>query len=429
MILKIEPFDTFFFRGGKGSLVGTEANATGVGLFPPPPSVWHGALRTAYFTEHPEALERANTAQDPTRNLEIKGVFLIDLNLWENDGNSKEGQKEKENRLAESLFLPTPFDILKDKDKTGKGEAKNIQYLKLKSELAVEKLKGQAYTSSPFLDTLTLDKDDTEEGAEHTPAEAAKNSWMSLSDFTNKYYSNQTEGLTLLTQNQFLAQEQKTGIKIDNQTQTAQEEHLYRVHFFRFKNAEGGAKSYAFAVWAEGLELPQSGFLKLGADSKPAAFERLKLEASLKSGESPQDIELPAPEIKNRDFRRFKVYLQTPAIFENGFLPRWVKDPQSQNGLCEYQGLKLRLLSAATGSYAPLGGFDMKANKPKPMRRALEAGSVFYFELFEPSPANAQRAIELFHLQAFTDLAVLPENAEILASAPGFGRSYLIPLD
>jgi CRISPR-associated protein Cmr3 len=411
MILKIQPFDTFFFRGGKGSLIGSEANAAGQGVFPPPPSVWHGALRTIYFAHYPEKLPLANTAEDPTTRLEIKGVFLIDLNRWENDGKSQEQRKEKEDRLAQSLFLPTPFDILKDKDKTGKGEARNIQYLKLKSELQKEKLKGKAYTSSPFIDTLTLDKEEKE--GEHTVSEAAKNTWMRYSDFINKYYRNEAEGLTLLTQKSFLEQEEKTGIKIDNQTQTAQEEHLYRVNFFRFKAAKEAPKGYAFAIWAEGLELPQKGFLKLGADSKPAAFERLELEAP------------PAPAIAGQDFGRFKTYLQTPAILENGFLPRFIKDPKKE---VEYRGLKLRLLSAATGNYLPLGGFDMKANKPKAMHRALEAGCVFYWELVEPTQTNAQKAIELFHLQAFTDLALLPKNAEILASAPGFGRCYLIPL-
>jgi len=48
-ILRINPFDTFFFRDGKPFTMGDDSWADGI--FPPSPSVIYGALRTAWISE------------------------------------------------------------------------------------------------------------------------------------------------------------------------------------------------------------------------------------------------------------------------------------------------------------------------------------------------------------------------------------------
>ena len=35
------------------------------------------------------------------------------------------------------------------------------------------------------------------------------------------------------------------------------------------------------------------------------------------------------------------------------------------------------------GKYTSIGGFDVERGRPKPMKRAVPAGSVYYFELLE----------------------------------------------
>jgi CRISPR-associated protein Cmr3 len=51
--------------------------------------------------------------------------------------------------------------------------------------------------------------------------------------------------------------------------------------------------------------------------------------------------------------------------------------------LKKHLGADAKLLACSVGKLINLGGFDMKAAKPKPMFKATPAGSVFFFELNE----------------------------------------------
>jgi len=99
MIIRIRPLDTFFFRDGKPFSRGQETWADGI--FPPSPSILYGALRAIYFSEYPDEFNKANTPDDPTLNLKIKGIFL---------------------GMGKLIYLPVPADfvIAKAKDKNGK---------------------------------------------------------------------------------------------------------------------------------------------------------------------------------------------------------------------------------------------------------------------------------------------------------------------
>jgi len=78
----------------------------------------------------------------------------------------------------------------------------------------------------------------------------------------------------------------------------------------------------------------------------------------------------------------------------------------------KYSGLKLRLLTASIGKPLNIGGFDMKERKPKPMYKAVPAGSVYYFEITE---GDIQKVFEIFNQKAISDL--YPEQ--------GFGMAYV----
>jgi CRISPR-associated protein Cmr3 len=56
MIIELNPLDTLFFRDGKPFAMGEETWADGI--FPPPPSVIYGALRTAWFANNIEEFVR-----------------------------------------------------------------------------------------------------------------------------------------------------------------------------------------------------------------------------------------------------------------------------------------------------------------------------------------------------------------------------------
>jgi len=93
MKIKVDAIDTLFFKDGKPFTMGEEVWANS--MFPPPPSVIYGALRSHYFGLHPAEISKANTEDDPTKNLVIN-FFGIAVN-------------------DEAMF-PTPLDLLFRKD-------------------------------------------------------------------------------------------------------------------------------------------------------------------------------------------------------------------------------------------------------------------------------------------------------------------------
>jgi CRISPR-associated protein Cmr3 len=106
---------------------------------------------------------------------------------------------------------------------------------------------------------------------------------------------------------------------------------------------------------------PQSGILKLGGEGKTANYEV---------------IEKPFEKPKLSDEKIwFKLYFQTPAFFESG------------NGISELSNLiHAKLFSVSIGKPLSIGGFDLKEQRPKPMRKFVPAGSIYVFE------GNSQKA-------------------------------------
>lgn len=113
-----------------------------------------------------------------------------------------------------------------------------------------------------------------------------------------------------------------------------------------------------FIIEFHNLDLQNDGFFKIGAESKAAHYKT----------SSKNEVKLP--EIKG-DF--LKLYLTTPAIFKKGSIPEFIS-----NG--SYEGLSFELLTMAIGKPVFIGGFDMKIGKPKPMKKAVPAGSVYYLK-------------------------------------------------
>jgi CRISPR-associated protein Cmr3 len=97
------------------------------------------------------------------------------------------------------------------------------------------------------------------------------------------------------------------------------------------------------------------------------------------------------------------LYLATPTIFDQGWLPKWI-DTSTLEG--EYRGVKVKLIAATIPRYQTIGGWDVAHNKPKPTVRAVSAGSVYYF-ITSYSP---DEILQAFHWQNLADNS---SNAQI----------------
>ncbi len=79
---------------------------------------------------------------------------------------------------------------------------------------------------------------------------------------------------------------------------------------------------------------------------------------------------------------KIRLVLASPAIFAQGWLPGWI-DKGTLTGIIPGTGTEFRLISAVTGRWQPISGWSYEKGKtgPKPMRRMVPAGSVYFLEL------------------------------------------------
>lgn len=70
----------------------------------------------------------------------------------------------------------------------------------------------------------------------------------------------------------------------------------------------------------------------------------------------------------------------SPAIFSQGYLPEWI-NTESLEGTLPQTSIRVKLKSVAIDRWLPVSGWDSLLWKPKAMRKAVGAGSVYWFEL------------------------------------------------
>lgn len=361
MWYKFTPYDTLFFRGGKPFTMGDDNWSDFI--FPPNPSTLYGAVRSWLIFERGSLKdfkegrlkEDLGTVEDKGK-LRIKGPFLIE-----------EGK----------LLFPLPQDLLVCKNA-------NVKEKNFTHRLSMLKKPG-IFVSDYNLENILITKD---------------NDLIEADGFLEElYFKEYLEGknsVRLKPKDKVFLLESKIGIARDNKTKTAKEGCLYNIPMVRLKDKV----SIAFKL--EEVEATSVRFsMKFGGEGKIVEVERLEKNPI-------KEIE----EININDIVKnniFKLYLATPAIFEKGYLPSWI-DENTFEG--EYNGVKLRLICCVVGKSRPVGGWDIAKNEPKPMYRAVPAGSVYYFEIINGSLEDLKR---LFHFQNISD--IYPEE--------GYGLSFI----
>jgi len=162
--------------------------------------------------------------------------------------------------------------------------------------------------------------------------------------------------------------EHKIGIGRDRETNRTKEGLLFRLVANRFEDEKQGGLSLLVE-----LRPPQSQPFKLASHAVlPLGGERRSVTAK------PVSVDLlpPRPKIKGGFV---KIVLLTPALCHSWFP--------------EISGLTL--VAAAVGKPVSVGGWDVLNQQPKPMRRAIPAGSVFLFQA--ESEAKANEVAEKLH--------------------------------
>jgi len=363
--LHITALDTLFFKDGKPFSMGEETWANGI--FPPFPSVFYGALRSIWFAQAANINMIANATNDRSQtndeslNLRITGLLPT---------------------IDNELFFPIPNDLYGIK-RGAQNEAHKLKCISKPPDLITD------YSFDCLLQTKEVIK------AEELGGKAL----LCRHNFET-YLKNTSDSFTISRLSDYVLSEPKVGIGRNPNTRSTETGQLYRVAMRRLHSdiRNGNGKAFGFAVKCNGLPLPENGLSRFGAEIKAIEYKPF-------SGN--WNIACPVQEGE----KHFKIYLATPAVFEDGFYPKqWFQDN------------KLELLTAAFGRVQHIGGFDMKAVKPKPMYKAVPAGTVYYVKA---ANGFSQSLKDELHGGSIYNLASVTDDFKIEFYPQGFGLSYV----
>jgi len=338
-MIKIKALDTLFFRDNKPFTLGQESNADSV--FPPLPSVFYGALRSAYLARNQCDFQVLDGEKDKSKHLQILGIYYAHSSYDD----------------ILNIYLPIPLDLVVPKDKDNKTKAKLLKINKL----------GNVITNTQTEFVLTSD-----ENIEHV-------SKGILHQFVfEKYLKGDYDEFSYESLNNLITYEPKIGIARDN-SKTSKDGMIYRINLIRPKNL-------SFVVDYKGIELEHEGFLKLGGQHRPSYYKKIN-----------NCINFRKNYLHNGD-KYFKLYLLTPGLFSNGWLLGSIDESTM---ILEHGNVKAKLITAAVGKPIYVSGFDLKLKRPKPMYKVVPEGSVYYFELLE---GTIEDVYNNFHLKSICDI-------------------------
>jgi CRISPR-associated protein Cmr3 len=183
------------------------------------------------------------------------------------------------------------------------------------------------------------------------------------------------------------AVETRTHVRIGRQTDAAEDGMLFRTdaHDFSAARAQVGFSSHDWVFIGRGPAGMTEGLVVFGGE------RRLSRLAAV-VGDDPLAMPQTLRESCAQQ-RGIALTLATPALFAHGWRPGWLQ--RTSAGVFEgappgHPGLHLRLVAARIGRWQPISGWDVRTQQPKPGRRAVAAGSTYWFESaygeFDASP-------------------------------------------
>lgn len=193
--------------------------------------------------------------------------------------------------------------------------------------------------------------------------------------------------------------EMRVGVALDNNSRAAKEGQLYSAETISLNENVG------FIVKINGADevLPNIGTLSLGGDQRAANFELINLKL---------------PEINTEKIeqeKEFKLILNVPAIFKNGWIPDLV-EKDGENYILNYKDCKAKLVCASINGYETLSGWNMVDNLPKTAMKTVPAGSVYWFDLIEGSVSVLKDLVEN---------GLWNDNHDKQRVVEGYNRAYL----
>lgn len=269
---------------------------------------------------------------------------LFSMLLGHNKVNRKEIDKEIHrlklgkvflyNEEQNTLLLPAPLDLFEHKD-----GSKQIEYARF------EKYESNSTSNFPMSFLAYPD-------ISHVATKTLSEKFIDINTLVNSYRKKNPISLTAIED--IAISDYKIGIGRNNTSNTAQEGSLYRIALTQFEQGW----SFLIEVEFDG-EMPDNGLLRIGGEGKTASFEVVKEELYLLKTFREENAQ---SDVSNY----FKIVLTSPTFFDSGW------------GQVELSNSDFDITAAFVGKPISIGGFDVKLQEPKRMRKAVPIGSVFY---------------------------------------------------
>lgn len=343
----IEALDVLSFRGNR--LFG-DAGSYGEGQMPPLPSVVAGALRSQVLAGEGVDLAAfaANRIDHATLGRpEAPGPFT--LAACQPARRSPAGHIE--------TLHPLPADLVVAVDRI-----RRLQAVPIDASLA-------GSFALPLWPVL----------AEAERAKAAGGRWLSAAGLRRWLAGELPQADQLVRADALWQHETRVGIALDAATRRADDGKLFSLQ------AVTCAPGVGFAVRVLGAELA-AGLLRLGGDGRAARL-------------TPADIDWPEPADEDYDAiaraGRARLLLTSPGLFPRGWLPTGSGEADAAQGApFDLHGVRARIVCAAVPRALVVSGFDLAQWQPKPAQRAAPAGSVYWLDGLDATPAALRKLAE-----------------------------------
>lgn len=170
----------------------------------------------------------------------------------------------------------------------------------------------------------------------------------------------------------------RTHVAIDNFTLSAEEGRLFQTASYdlgyQAKPNHNGFedKRLGFVIFSE--QMLDDDLATFGGERRLSNFK--KTTAKLFNAITQADVD------SMNQAKGFSLTFITPCIFANGYLPSWIDEPTMQ-GTLPNSTIKVQLKAVAIERWQAISGWDSLLWQPKAMRKAVSAGSVYWFSLID----------------------------------------------
>jgi CRISPR-associated protein Cmr3 len=358
----IEPHDSFIARDGRpfGLIAGVHAAS----LPFPFPSTTTGGVRTREGLNADGIFDVSRI--DDLKTLSVSGALLVEV--------------DDAGRVTQ-WFLSAPADALL-LDAADKNSDKAIVRRLLPQPAPSGSMSNMPRGLLPIY--LTKDKDESEGGHydNNKPHGYAPRfwKWAKFEEWLTKPADFQIESLYDFGMNG-LPQDERSHVGIERHSQTNEQGSLFQTRGLEFtrqkqKNDDGSTKlgtatRLGLAVSTAATNI-REGVASLGGERRLVSWRAFQGAEDVLAMPCPQAIRKSIIETK-----ACRVVLLTPAHFEQGWKPKWISE--EREGL--ERRLTMELRAAAVNRYQVVSGWNFEVAGPKPTRRLVPAGAIFFLKL------------------------------------------------